>query len=80
MSASTPRHLAHLFLSLLRLMWRGSTKQDLENKKKGENMWLMLWSERPFFACEFVQFVFLVCLSENCYIFQCLFACLIVLH
>lgn len=42
--------------------------QDLETKK-GENMWVILWSERPFFACEFVQFVFPVCLNENCYIF-----------
>lgn len=36
-SASTLRHLARLFLSLLRLMWGVSTKQDLETK--GENKW-----------------------------------------
>lgn len=37
--------------------------------KKRRTYGLLLWSERPFFACEFVQFVFPVCLSENCYIF-----------
>lgn len=36
-SASTQRHLARLFLSLLRLMWRASTKQDLE-AKRGEHV------------------------------------------
>lgn len=38
-------------------------------KQKGRTCGLMLWSERPFFACEFVLFVFPVCLSANCYIF-----------
>lgn len=37
-----------------------------KKKKKGETCGLMLWSERLFFACEFV---FPVRLSENCYIF-----------
>lgn len=36
MSASTLRHLARLFLSLLRLKWGVSTNTDLETK--GENM------------------------------------------
>lgn len=34
-SASTLRHLARLFLSLLRLMRRVSTTQDLRNKRGG---------------------------------------------
>lgn len=68
-SASTRRHLARLFLSLLRLMWRASTKaKTWKQKEKGRTCGLTSWSERPFFACEFVQFVF-SCMFENCYIF-----------
>lgn len=58
-SASTPRHLAHLFLSLLRLTWRWSTKAK-PRKQNGRTRRAALPYERHFFACEFVQFVSLV--------------------
>lgn len=52
-SVTTLRHLARLFISLLRLLWWVSTKQGLGTKGG-----LVSWSEHPFFACEFVKFVF----------------------
>lgn len=77
-SASTLRHLARLFLSLLRLMWWVSTKQDLETKE--ENLWavvvewasfLCLWICTICFSCMFEWELLYILMS----MFVCVFDC-----
>lgn len=74
MSVSTLRHLARLFLSLLRLMRRVSTKQDPRNKRGGHVGWcckwasfLRLWICKICFPCMFEW--------EPLYILMFMFVC-----
>lgn len=78
-SATTLRHLARLFLSLLRLMWRVSTKQDLETKR-GEHVGWCCGVSVLSLPVNLYNLFFPVCLSKNCYIFLmsmfvCVFDC-----
>lgn len=56
--------------------WCGEWAQSKTWKQKGRTCGLMLWSERPFFACEFVQFVFSCTFEwELLYILMFMFVC-----
>lgn len=70
-SVSTQSHLAHAFLSLLRLTWWESTKRDLESD--GRRCEVMFRSVHSLFACEFVQFIFLYVWVKI--VIYCIFVC-----